>query len=258
MATKEESKPDEITTDVLELISKFDAGAANISETIVIPLTYEHVIRLIKEECQKINLKYDTGGGDGRITSAIKEKEYLDLLTTGLQAADSKIQIERPKDRAWYDIRIQGIPINLKLSTGGTDNAFNKTAVIFTLTGKELTKKNINFNKWYKELCLSDRKMTRDKNTEYHYLVVDKQTHKVLLKSILDINTYKTNPCNILQINWDNEFKNIEYSCENFIEKSMELLKTIQSSLRQQIESMKEFCEADLAVPQPQEKLQEL
>ncbi len=259
MATTEEAKPEETSTDILELISRFDAGAANISETIVIPLTYERVIELIRDECKKISLKYDTGGGDGRITSAIKEKEYLDLLTTGLQAADSKIQIERPKDRAWYDIRIQGIPINLKLSTGGTDNAFNKTAVIFTLTGKELTKKNINFNKWYKELCATDRKTTRNKNTEYHYLVVDKETHKVLLKSILDIHTYKTNPCNILQINWDNEFKNIEYSCENFIERSMELLKTIQSSLRQQIESMKEFCEADLQPPKaPQEQLKEL
>jgi hypothetical protein len=243
MATTEEP-----STDILELISKFDAGAANISETIVIPLTYERVIELIRNECKKINLKYDNGGGDGRITSAIKEKEYLDLLTTGLQAAEPQIKIERPKDRAWYDIRIQGIPINLKLSTGGTDNAFNKTAVIFTLTGKELTKKNINFNKWFNELRSIERKTIRDKNTEYHYLVVDKETHKVLLKSILDIHTYKTNPCNILQINWDNEFKNIEYFCENFIEKTMQLMKTIQSSLKQQMDSMKEFCEADLVV----------
>lgn len=245
---------EETTDPVNDLISRFNAGAANISEIIVATapsiksLIYDHVIELIKDECKKISLKYDTGG-DGRLTSAIKETEYLDLLTAGLKAADSRIVIERPKERAWFDIRIQGIPINLKISSGGSDNAFNKTAIVFTLTGKELTKKNINFNKWYGEIKNSERKSIRDKNTEYHYLVVDKETHKVLLKSILDIHTYKTNPCNIMQINWDNEFKHSEYSCEDHTKKCQELLKTIQASLRQQIESMKEFCEANLESP---------
>lgn len=236
---------EETSDPVNDLISRFDAGAANISEVVLKPLTYDRIIELISEECKKINLKYDAGT-DGRLISAIKETEYLDLLTAGLKTADSRIEIVRPRDRAWFDIRIQGIPINLKISSGGSDNAFNKTAIVFTLTGKELTKKNINFNTWYSEIKNSERKSTRDKNTEYHYLVVDKETHKVLLKSILDIHTYKTNPCNILQINWTKEFKNMEYSCEDHLKKSTDLLKTIQSSLRQQIESMKEFCEAEL------------
>ncbi len=51
MATTEEAKPEETSTDILELISRFDAGAANISETIVIPLTYERVIELIRDGC---------------------------------------------------------------------------------------------------------------------------------------------------------------------------------------------------------------
>ena len=236
---------EEATDPVNELIKQFETGAANISEVEIKPLTYDRVMELIRDCCMKISLKYDTCS-DGRITSAIKETEYLDLLSAGLKAVDSRIEIVRPRDRAWFDIRIQGIPINLKISSGGTDNAFNKTAVVFTLTGKELTKKNINFNKWYAEIKKSERKSTRDKNTEYHYLVVDKETHRVLLKSILDIHTYKTNPCNILQINWDNEFRNSEYACEDHVKKGTELLKTIQTSLRQQIDSMKEFCEADL------------
>jgi hypothetical protein len=51
--------------------------------------------------------------------------------------------------------------------------------------------------------------------TEYHYLVINKNTNEMLLKSIFDIHTYKSNPCNDLQINWDNEFKNIEYKIDN-------------------------------------------
>jgi uncharacterized alkaline shock family protein YloU len=84
--------------------------------------------------------------------------------------------------------------------------------------------------------------------TEYHYLVVNKNTGKILLKSILDIHTYKTNPCNDLQINWSNEFINIDFMTPDlsFKEKIKELLKAIQNSVKQAIAGMKEFADANI------------
>lgn len=206
---------------------------------------YNEIISTLAEECKKINLTYSKEG-DGRITSAIKEKEYLDLLVTGL---NSRITTEIPKERWWYDIRIGGIPFNLKITSGGTDNAFNKTAIIYTISGKESTKRSMNYNEWFKIIKDGEKKKVRDKRTEYHYIVVDKDTGSVLIKSILDIHAYKSNPSNDMQINWAHEFKHSDYyidDCE-FEDKIKKLLNTVQTSVKQAIENMKDFANADIS-----------
>lgn len=210
-------------------------------------LSYTEAIQAIKNECTKIQLTYSKEG-DGRITSAIKEKEYLDQLTQGLKNTYPDINIQIPKERYWYDIRINHIPINLKITSGGTDNAFNKVAILYTITGVEVEKRNMNYNEWFRLLRTYAMKTVRDRSTEYHYLVVDKSSNQILLKSILDIHSYKSNPCNDLQINWTNEFKNIDYKTidEEYKNKVVQLLKTIQTSVRQAIAGMKDFAEVDM------------
>jgi len=208
--------------------------------------THEQTIQAIIEECSKINLTYSEEG-DGRITSAVKEKPYLDALEAGLSAKDPSFKIVRPKDRFWYDIEINGIPINLKLTTGKTDNAFNKRSIVAsTSCSDQSVSQNTNFNKLYDVLKGCARLEERKPSTEYHYLVVHKKTGTILLKSILDIHSYKPNPSNILQINWENEFKHIAYACGDFKAKIRELLKTIQTSLKKQFENSKRFIEADI------------
>lgn len=208
--------------------------------------TYSEIIQAIKEECSKINLTYSKEG-DGRITSAVKEKEYLDKLESGLKVRCPLVQIVRPKERFWYDIQIHGIPINLKLTTGKTDNAFNKRSIVASIGCSDPTiSQNTNFNKLYDALKSCAKSNERNPSTEYHYLAVHKTTGTILLKSILDIHSYKPNPSNILQINWDNEFKNIDYTCGDFKAKTRDLLKTIQTSLKKQFENSKKFIEADI------------
>ena len=208
---------------------------------------YQSLATIIKEECATINLSYSKEG-DGRLVSAIAEKEYLDALESRLKARNSSILVERPKERHWYDVRINNIPINLKITSGGTDNDFNKTAIYYTLTGQEFDKHNMNYNEWFSAICAAKKKTLRNHETEYHYLVVDKATGKVLFKSILDIHSYKSNPCNILQINWKNEFNNLQHNIEDtkFLDKQKELLQAIQTSIRKSIESMKLFADTDI------------
>jgi hypothetical protein len=209
-------------------------------------MTYAATIAAIKKVCKKINISYSLTG-DGRIISAVKEKEYLDAIVEGLKEEDPYAVCEVPKDRHWYDIRINSIPINLKITKGGTDNAFNKVAFLYTLTGVEVKKKNMNMNKWFEHIQTMPHKKTRDRQTEYHYLVVDKDTGTVLLKSILDIHTYKSNPANIFQINWKKEFKNIDYvtPADKYHTSLLEMFGTVQKSIRQAIAGMDKFADAD-------------
>ena len=212
-------------------------------------MSYSETIQAIKSECSKINMSFSKEG-DGRITSAVKESEYLTCLKKNLNTGFPDFTIEIPKDRYWYDIRINGIPINLKITSGGTDNAFNKVAIIYTICGVESDKKNMNYNQWFKIIQDAPKKTQRDKMTEYHYLVVHKDTGQILLKSILDIQCYKTNPCNILQINWNNEFKYVDSYIPDhmFRQKNRAILQTVQTSLKQFIGSMDEFCETDIGL----------
>ena len=112
--------------------------------------SYSVTIDAIKAACARIVLSFSSGGSvDGRIVSAIKETEYLTALKTSLESSHPAFTINIPKERYWYDIRINNIPINLKLTTGGTDNAFNKVAILYSITGVEVTRRNMNFDAWF-------------------------------------------------------------------------------------------------------------
>jgi len=188
------------------------------------------------------------GPGDGRVESSVKERPYLEALKTALGAAHT---VEISPERYWHDVLIDGIPFNLKLTEcASSDNVFDKTAIHYTLTGVILKKKNMNFDTWWGGLVAATRKTERDPATEYHYIVVDKLTGASLVKSILDIHSYKTNPCNILQIGWKNEFAHADYEVkpEEYRAKVRELLCTIQASIRQKRASEEVFAAADLSV----------
>ena len=207
--------------------------------------TYAETTIAIEKAAKKTNMKFSVvDGEDGRLDSALKEKVYLKQF---VKALPHGFEVQIPKVRYWYDIMINGIPVNLKLTTGKTDNAFNKKAVEATMScgGKIGTNQNSSYNEFYLHLkhCA---KNGRNLPTEYHYLVVNKGTGEILFKPLLDIHTYKTNPSNIMQINWKNEFKQITHRSTDFKAKIRELLKVIQTSLRQWYERSKVFIDADI------------
>lgn len=215
--------------------------------------SYPEIIQAIQTESIKINIEYPTEG-DGRITSSIKETEYLSLLEMGLKETHPQLEFEtQPRERHWWDFRVNKIPFNLKLTTGGTDNAFNKVAIIYSISGIEIKNKNMNYNKFFKILKEYPKKDTRDRMTEYHYLVINKTNGDILVKSIFDIHSYKSNPSNDLQIDWSNEFRNIDFVIPdaNVKEKIRQLIKTIQISVQKAIAGMNEFANADIDIEFP-------
>lgn len=206
---------------------------------------YYKWVKAIKEAAKLTNIDYSKDSEeDGRLDSAVKEKAYFNTFVTHLPP---DFKIDRPKARVWYDIMINGIPINLKLTTGKADNAFNKKGVEATLAGGPdiMTNQNTHFNQLYSNLKKHASK-ERNLQTEYHYLVVNKITGDILFKPLLDIHTYKTNPSNIMQIDWKNEFSQIAYKATEHKAKIRELLKVIQSSLKQWYDRSKVFINADI------------
>lgn len=216
---------------------------------------YETLKTLILATAKSLSLnnllEFKTSG-DGRLVSAIMETAYLDKLEELLIKKDKSINIWRPPARHWFDIMINNIPINLKLTTGGTDNAFNKTAITYTLLdGITNDAKIVGFSEWYEFIKANyNSAINRNPFKEYHYLVINKNNpSKVLFKSILDINTYRSNPSNILQIRWKHEFNHYTYvlkTAESYQLKKLELLKCIQVSLVKEYKSKRSFIDANL------------
>lgn len=218
------------------------------------PDDYDTTISIIKSAAERIEVcAKNDGCTDGRIMSAMKEAPFLEKLKEMLLDEKPHWEIAISPPRASCDIMINTLRINLKLSDCKTaDNSVNKSAIYYSITGLTTYPNNSNWNKFYKMLLdaksKNQIKLKRDKMTEYHYLVKNKLTGDVIMKSIFDIHTYVSNPSNDLQISWRNEFKNIDYAVEdeNYTKKVEELLKCIQKSVKEMIRRSQEFAEGDV------------
>ena len=133
---------------------------------------------------------------------------------------------------------VNKVPFNLKLTQGNSaDNAWQKKGTVFTFTGTVGTindKSNIND---FMENVIRKCKTVRNRTTEYHYLVVNKDNGKIICKSLLDIHTYHSNPSNMMQIKWCNEFKHANYVCEDHTKKMHDLMRILQRSVTQNREN---------------------
>lgn len=192
-------------------------------------------------------------GCDGRIDSAMKEMPFLKELKRLLLEMHPDWEIILSPPRASCDFMVNTIRFNLKLTDCKTsDNSMNKPSIYYSITGLTSYPYSSNWNEFLDRLTEAKRngciKIHRDKSTEYHYLVKNKLSGDVLLKSIFDIHTYVSNASNDLQINWKHEFAQRTYQTENtnYIKKVQSLLVCIQTSVREMIERTKRFAEADM------------
>lgn len=247
---------DQITnTDFNKQISLDKAPSEPPSESLSEPpaskkqLTYDEIISAIKEECAKINQTVESG----RFNSLKAEQEYLKTLKKNLESRDQNIRIqigEIESKISWYDIMINDIPINLKMTTATqADNAMSKKGIIYSLTGELHGKKQYSYNEMY-QLIKANLKPKREIAKEYHYLVIRKTTPAtILIRPILDVSHYISNGKNDLQINWKKEFDNPTYktSDDDYKNKVIELLKTLQDSCKKVMKSFDTFLEADLS-----------
>jgi len=208
--------------------------------------SYNTIIKAIRGICSNIRINFNPSG-DGRIEAAIREDEYLQLFKARMETEHPEIQVEIAPPRFWYDVRVGNIPINLKLTTLGTDNCMNKKAVYYSITGNEEYPYASNWNDFWKRICDGPRKVERDQMTEYHYLVINKIDGTFILKAMLDIQNFRPNASNDLQINWKNEFKVQDILSDDPDESVKNLLSVIQTSVRMAHSTSKSFLDADIS-----------
>jgi len=187
----------------------------------------------------KINFK-GKKDSDGRLNSATLEKTVIDELIK----LDNNIK--KAKNREWFDFAYHDYYINLKITTGKTDNAMNKKALLYSFTTNKINKipNNMNFNK-LSALSKMNVKTIRDDKT-YYYLVLFKDKRIPIIKSMIDIQNYVSNPCNFLQINWNKEYKYNLYDYDNdkpICYSMKRIFSIIQNSLRKSYDSFDDFLE---------------
>jgi hypothetical protein len=215
---------------------------------------YETTVGEIASIAKSISLaKNLQSDGDGRIDSAMKETPFLKEMKRIILERHPEWVVVISPIRASYDIMVNGIKINAKLTDcKSPDNSVSKPSIYYSITGLATYPNSSNWNGFLDRLgrakTANQIKKQRHKPTEYHYLVKNKLTGDVLFKPIFDIHTYVSNPSNDLQIGWKNEFAHADYHTEdaNYLEKVMELLGCIQKSVKEMRERTKQFAKADL------------
>lgn len=201
---------------------------------------YKQLINDVHSSAQSVLVEFsfcdsERGLDDGRIVSAIKELDFLSKLEEKLSnLKDRRYAFVIAPPRNWFDFSVNNIPFNLKLTTGSTDNVFNKMAIVRSITNHTLCMKYINWTNFAK--LVNDRLTTRIPEQEYHFLVCNKHTNKCIVRSLLDIVSFRSNPSNILQVNWKTEFERDppEISINDVGDKQLRILQTIQKSILDQ------------------------
>jgi hypothetical protein len=161
------------------------------------PLAIYNIWRIIYNKYKTIY--FNNIDKDGRINSCLEEKHILNAIHT-------KVNIKMAGIRDWYDFYYNDYFFNVKITSGGTDNIFNKKSIIYSLTEhpENDISKSMNNNKLRKYLT-TKQKLNRNCK-EYYYLVIFKDSRIPFVKSICDIQNLKSNPTNTLQVNWKKEY----------------------------------------------------
>lgn len=160
---------------------------------------YEEIIATVERAARDIVARYG-----GRTQSAIDENSYLTQLGARVHEIQPLIQFEisgvaagtapAGKDRSWWDFRADGIPFNLKLTSGASnDNAFNKQGILCSITGHINQPERIDWKYLTTRVQRRYWLTQRSRATEYHYLAIHKTKGFLCLKSLLDIHEYKPN-----------------------------------------------------------------
>lgn len=252
-------QPEATSRDIEEMtamMSNLSMEDAPIGEPVPLPdpeiLAYNETIADILEIAKQINVS--RGECDGRIDSAMKEVPFLEELKTRLLEKHPEWTIDIPTARSSYDIMINEIRMNLKITAcQSADNSASKPSLFYSMTGIATYPKTSTWNCFLDRLVAAQMsgniKLKRHKPTEYHYLVKNKETGDVLLKPVFDIHTYISNPSNDLQINWKNEFLHRDYETkeEDYIGKVKSLLQSLQKSAQDMIAKTTRFANADVS-----------
>lgn len=159
---------------------------------------------------------------DGRVNSIDDEDTIIDLLIDKYGDA-----VEKPAARTWYDVSLFGHKVNIKsTSMTGADNCSAKLALLYCFTDAELK------NPW--PYFYSALQSLTDNGRNYYFIVLDKNTGKVYLQSLLTLARLTPNGNNLpFQIVWKD---NVEPVQRTFKEAYDFLIGAFKQSVKKRID----------------------
>jgi hypothetical protein len=153
----------------------------------------------VVEFLNSISISVSEKHGDGRVNSIDDEDTIIDLLIEKY----GEENIEKPKERNWWDVKVFGYPLNIKSSKYGSaaDNFSSKAAILYALTN--LDEDKVNVSSWKKFQDALKNHSSEDNNRDYYIFSLNKVTNEVHLTSLKTLNKLTPNGNNLpFQIKW--------------------------------------------------------
>ena len=165
---------------------------------------------------------------DGRVNSIDDEDTIIDLLVE--KYGDN---IEKPKARCWWDVKIFGHPLNIKSSNFKSgDNFSSKLALLYALT--DIPEGEIKANSW-KSFQEKIKEHKGENNRDYYIIVLSKLDGKVYLQSLKSLRKINSNGNNLpFQVNWGNNTEPVE---RTYLQAYDFLIECYKESVRKKITS---------------------
>lgn len=151
--------------------------------------------------------------GEGRVASLKDEESVITFLKESDKFSKYVVDVAARKAGDFYLLDYDSVTIhiiNIKTTSGSTDNATCKIGFLWAFTDMQLDElpSNINLLKWHE---LMEKRKTDNPNRDYWYLTFDKRDMtNVFLRGAKQIINWKHNPSNYLQINWKSEWNTPE------------------------------------------------
>lgn len=155
-----------------------------------------NIFKPLLKESINVTIQHD----DGRVNSIVDEEKVIDLMKKvyGLN------NVEEPPPRHWYDVKVKGVPVQIKSTEGGTDNFSSKKAILWALTDMSFEEiEDLTRLSWKRfENLLVSRKCLNN-GRDYDIICVNKSTGKMTYMTLKTLSDLKSNGSNLpFQVPW--------------------------------------------------------
>lgn len=164
---------------------------------------------------------------DGRVNSIDDEDSIIDELQARYGSA-----VVKPRKREWYDVELFGYKVNIKSSSmAGADNCSANMALLYCFTDAKLKSGWKHFYQAFENVV--------DNQRNYYFIVLDKNTGNVYLRSLLSLAKLTPNGNNLpFQIVWKDNLVPVE---RTFEEAYRFLIDAFKESVKRRLEVHSEY-----------------
>lgn len=164
------------------------------------------ILNDIVESLSTANINAVSDDDEGRVNSKKDEANVINWLLNNKKFKNKvrPVALRQFGDLIVTDEKGRDHYVNIKTSSGGSDNAFSKLGFLWAFTNLSIDKlpKSISDEKWFDLIC----KHKKDANRDYWFLSFNKANmNDVTLRGVKQVENWAKNPTNNLQINWKKE-----------------------------------------------------